>query len=264
MRPRARRLLSGIGGAAKRRATDLVDRLLPPACAVCRSTVPPGPPLCGICESLLPLIPHPRCRRCGAPSTSIHDGARCGVCDAWPEPLHSAASAVLHAPPADDLVAGLKYRGWTALAPRLAGFMVEPARRLVRRADLGEAAGHLVLVPVPLDPGRLRKRGFNQAGLLAAGIAAATGWSVLPAGLRRRRGRRRQAELGRSERLANVGSAFGWEPGVGVPGAPMLLVDDVLTTGATAAACTAAIEGVGGTCIGVVTFARSLPRVEGA
>jgi predicted amidophosphoribosyltransferase len=142
--------------------------------------------------------------------------------------------------------------------------MVEPARRLARHADLGEAAGHLVLAPVPLDPGRLRKRGFNQAGLLAAGIAAATEWSVLPAGLRRRRGRRRQAELGRSERLANVGSAFEWEPGVGVPGRPMLLVDDVLTTGATAAACTAAIEKAGGTCIGVVTFARSLPRFDGA
>jgi len=210
-------------------------------------------------------MPHPQCRRCGAPSTSIHDGARCGICDAWPEPLRTAASAVLHAPPADELVSGLKYRGWTALAPRLAEFMVEPARRLVRHAESGDATGPPVLVPVPLDPGRLRRRGFNQARLLANGISAATGWPVQSAGLRRRRGRRRQAELGRSERLANVGAAFCWEPGVPVPGAaPLLLVDDVLTTGATAAACTAAIEGTGGRCIGVVTFARSLPRFEGA
>lgn len=264
MRLRARRSITGVGGAVKRGVTRLVDRLLPPACAVCRSPVPVGPPLCGICESLLPLVPHPRCRRCGAPSTSVHDGARCGICDAWPEPLRTAASAVLHAPPADELVAGLKYRGWTALAPRLAGLMVEPARRLVQRAELGGADGRPVLVPVPLDPGRLRRRGFNQARLLADGISVATGWPVRAAGLRRRRGRRRQAELGRSERLANVGAAFCWEPDVRVPGAPMLLVDDVLTTGATAAACTAAIEGVGGRCIGVVTFARSLPRFEGA
>jgi len=261
MRPSARGATARRWGLA---AADLLDRLLPPACAVCGSTVPVGPPLCGVCESLLPLVPHPRCGRCGAPATSVHDGDRCGFCDAWPEPLHAAASVVLHAPPADVLVAGLKYRGWRALAPRLAERMVEPARRVVRLAGPDAPAGVPVLAPVPLDPRALRRRGFNQAQLLATGIGSLTGWDLLATGLCRRRSRRRQAELGRAARLINVGAAFYWDASVPPPEAPVLLVDDVLTTGATAAACTAAVEGAGGRCIGVVTFARSLPRFDGA
>lgn len=235
----------------------MLDRLLPPACAVCRATVPPGPPLCGVCESLLPEVPRPRCGRCGAPRTSPLDGERCAICDGWPESLHGAASAFLHAPPADVLVAGLKYRGWTTLAPRMAAYMVEPARRLAR--TVGAVP---VLVAVPLDPRRVRRRGFNQSALLADELAMRTGWIRHTGGLARRRTRRRQAELGRAERLANVRAACYWKPDVPAPGRPVLLVDDVLTTGATAAAGAAAIEAAGGRCLGVVTFARSLPRPD--
>lgn len=251
--------------AGGRAATGLLDRLLPPACASCGGPVPIGPPLCGLCEGLLPYIPHPRCARCGAPDTSARLADGCPVCDTWPEPLAGAASAVLHAPPADGLVAGLKYRGWTSLAPRLAACMVDPARRLARRME-GPGAGDRgpVLAPVPLDRRRLRQRGYNQARLLADGISRATGWRVLSGGLRREPSRRRQAELGRAERLANVRASFRWDPAVPAPRSPVLLVDDVLTTGATAAACWAAVEAGGGRCLGVVTFARALPGLEDA
>lgn len=246
-------MLRAVGAAGAR----VLDGLLPPACAACRATVPPGPPLCAVCESLLPEVPRPRCGRCGAPSTSPLDGERCATCDGWPGPLKAAASAFLHAPPADALVAGLKYRGWTALGPRMAAHMIGPARRLARAAGVTP-----VLVAVPLDPRSARRRGFNQAALLAHGLAEATGWPVQEGGLTRRRTRRRQAELGRAERMANVLAACRWEPGVPVPSRPVLLVDDVLTTGATAAAGAAAIEAAGGRCLGVVTFARSLPRPD--
>ncbi len=241
-----------------RSAGGVLDRLLAPACAVCRAGVTPGPPLCGVCESALPLIPYPRCRRCGAPRTSPLDDDRCVHCDPWPDRLRRACSAVLHEPPAAELVAGLKYRGWTALAPKLADYMVEPAVRLASSAD--PSSRPPVLLAVPLDRARRRKRGFNQSALLAAELAAATGWSRLQGGLVRRRARHRQAALGRAERLANVSAAFHWEPSVPPPVRPVLLVDDVLTTGATAAACSAAVEAAGGLCLGVVTFARSLPR----
>lgn len=251
-----------IGG---RVAAGLVDRLLPPACAACGGPVPIGPPLCGLCESLLPSVPFPRCARCGAPDTSARLAAGCPVCDAWPEPLAAAASAVLHVSPADVLVAGLKYRGWTALAPRLAAHMVEPAWRLVRGMDgIGAGERGPVLAPVPLDRRRFRHRGYNQARLLADGISGATGWPVLAGGLRREPSRRRQAELGRAERLSNVRATFRWDAVVRAPRRPVLLVDDVLTTGATAAACWAAVEAGGGRCLGVVTFARSLPGPEDA
>lgn len=237
-------------------AAATLDRLLPPACAVCRASVPPGPPLCGPCESSLPFIPYPRCKRCGAPRTSPLDECTCVHCDPWPETLRRAASGVLHEPPAADLVAGLKYRGWTALAPRLASYMEEPAVRLVS----GTSTEPPVLLAVPLDRERRRTRGFNQSSLLAAELAARTGWRRLDRGLGRRRSRRRQAGLGRAERLSNVAAAFYWEDGVPPPPHPVLLVDDVLTTGATAAACSAAVEAAGGRCLGVVTFARALPR----
>lgn len=246
-----------VAGSLAAVGTRMLDRLLPPACAVCRATVPPGPPLCGVCESLLPEVPRPRCERCGAPRTSPLDAERCAICDGWPGPLEAAASAFLHAPPADALVAGLKYRGWTTLAPRMAAHMVEPARRLARAAGATPA-----LVAVPLDPRRVRRRGFNQSALLADGLAGETGWPRHTGGLARRRTRRRQAELGRAERMANVLAACYWKAGVPVPTRPVLLVDDVLTTGATAAAGAAAIETAGGRCLGVVTFARSLPRPD--
>lgn len=255
----ARRRIGRLGRNAAAHARDALDRLLPPACAVCGTTVPPGPPLCPVCEAALPEMPRPRCGRCGAPCTSELDGDGCAACDPWPDGLRAAASAVLHAPPADELVAGLKYRGWTALAPRLAAAMVEPARRLVRNAAPGDSP---ILAAVPLDSRGLRRRGFNQAELLAEGIERATGWPRMASGLARRRTGRRQAELGRAERLENVFAAFYWESDAPVPRRPVLLVDDVLTTGATAAACGTAIEAAGGHCAGVVTFARSLPRPD--
>lgn len=241
------------GGAGR-----LLDGLLPPACAVCRTGIAPGAPLCGVCESALPLMPHPRCARCGAPRTSPLDDDVCVHCDPWPPALRRAASAVLHETPASELVAGLKYRGWTALAPKLAEYMVEPARRVASAAESG--GRRPVLLAVPLDRRRRRTRGFNQSELLADDLAARTGWTTMSVGLSRHRSRRHQARLGRAERMANVQAAFYWEDGVAPPTAPVLLVDDVLTTGATAAACSAAVEAAGGRCLGVVTFARSLPR----
>ena len=214
--------------------------------------------MCGVCESGLPLVPYPRCPRCGAPRTSPLDDQVCVYCDPWPPSLRRAASAVLHEAPASDLVAGLKYRGWTALAPKLAEYMAEPARRVA--AHPGSGSETPVLLAVPLDRRRLRTRGFNQSELLAADLASRLGWRTTHGGLWRRKARRRQAKLGRAERMANVRAAFYWADGVAPPSASVLLVDDVLTTGATAAACSAAIEAAGGRCLGVVTFARSLPR----
>jgi predicted amidophosphoribosyltransferase len=235
-------------------AGGIVDRLLPPGCAGCGTAVPPGPPLCGVCAAALGEIPRPWCRRCGATATSPLDTEDCDACSAWPAGLRRAASAVLFVEPADRLVAGLKYRGWSALAPALGVRMVEPARRV-------GAGQRPFLFAVPLDKRRERHRGFNQALLLARELSARLDWP-LAGGLLRRPVGRRQAELGRVEREANVARAYAWDASIRVPPRPVLLVDDVLTTGATAAACSTAIEAAGGACLGVVTFARSLPRPD--
>jgi len=156
-------------------------------------------------------------------------------------------------------VHALKYAGWFALAGPMGRALEPPARRL--------AAGepHL-LEPVPLPAARLRERGFNQAELLARALGRATGWPV-GASLARAGSRLRQARLGREARRENVRRAFGLRPaaaGGDVPasGLPVLLVDDVLTTGATAAACASVLAAAGRRVTGVVVFARALQMLE--
>lgn len=119
----------------------------------------------------------------------------------------------------------------------------------------------VILVPVPLDRSRLRRRGFNQAALLAAELGRATGMGWRSS-LGRLPAAHRQAELGRADRATNVRFGFRWRAEHRLPVARVLLVDDVLTTGATAAACARVIGEAGYDCRGVVTFARALYRPD--
>lgn len=140
--------------------------------------------------------------------------------------------------------------------------MVPAVRRL--------ADGPALLVPVPLAPARLRERGYNQAELLAEALARELGWPCRAALNRRRQGRR-QVRSGRADRALNVQGAFRVEPSFlaaagaknGLEELPIVLVDDVITTGATACACAAALEAAGLGCAGAVSFARTPPRVPG-
>lgn len=158
-------------------------------------------------------------------------------------------------PPVPALVHAFKYRGWTSLAPFL-------GTRMARLVTL-EAGGDPpdVVVPVPTTPKRLRERGFNPASLLAEAVARAAE-IPLAEGLSRPREAPRQVGLPPSERAANVRGAF-------VPRGPragalqhqhVLLVDDVLTTGATGAEAARAAEACGARTVSLVTFARALPQ----
>ena len=133
--------------------------------------------------------------------------------------------------------------------------MAPAARRVA-----GEAEG--VLVPVPLTPARRRERGFNQAELLARSLGERLGWPCRRL-LTRRPGGRRQARLSRRLRSENVRARFvaaALEPAAAKVGArrPVVLVDDVLTTAATAIACCRALDGAGHEVAGAVTYVRSL------
>ena len=254
-----------IAAGSARLATGLLDSLLPPVCISCSVTVAPGrAPLCGPCESRLQEIPGPRCPRCGY--TRLSDLAvaeRCAECADWPDELIRADSPFLFVPPAVRLVHGLKYAGWTSLAPRMGALMGPVARRIRSEPT--------VLVPVPLTAARRRERGYNQARLIAEGLGEALGWPVQPL-LRRASADRRQARSGRRDRARNVAGAYSATaprdspeiaagPGSGVV---TLLVDDVITTGATIAACAAALACAGVPCAGAVSFARTPPRTPGA
>jgi ComF family protein len=112
------------------------------------------------------------------------------------------------------------------------------------------------LVPVPLTPARARERGFNQAALLAEALGRQLDWRCANL-IERRPGGRRQARLARHARSENVRDAFQARCS-GIPDAPVVLVDDVLTTGATALACATALVEAGFGRVSVITFARTL------
>lgn len=272
------------GNSGLRRAAGLLrgalDRLLPPACVACgRGQESGAPPVCPGCWHRLPGIPPPRCARCGATAPRRRMGAGeetprsvCAECGEWPPELAGAAAPFRMEGDVALLVRRFKYDGWTALADPMGRAMAPVARRLLRAGDPPP-----ILVPVPLSRARLRERGFNQAELLAASLARTAGWRVVGA-LKRARGGRRQARLGRRGREENVrglfrpaegdaglpagrsGSAAG-EKGRASP--PVLLVDDVVTTGTTASACARALAEAGLRCAGVVSFARALRGIDG-
>jgi ComF family protein len=237
-------------------AQDLLDLLLPPGCVACGTWLPGGrsaPLVCGPCRSRLRVAPWPRCPRCHWPLGARRVAAPdCLECRAWSPSLSAARYVHVLAPPADDLIHALKYEGWSELA----GTMGEAMSRLAAP----RASPRAVVVPVPTTPRRLRARGYNQAELLARSLADARRLP-LTAALERRGEGDSQTSLAPTERKENVRGAFRARRSAraNVAGADVLLVDDVLTTGATASEAAGALAELDPASVTLVAFARALP-----
>lgn len=216
-------------------ARGIGSLLFPAVCPGCRCPVESGPsaPLCAVCLGTLP--------RCRFPGGKLRH-------------LDGTASPFLYEGVCRELILALKYQGRTSLVPFLADKMAE---EVVRQLGLSatEAAPSRIL-PVPLHPTRLRERAFNQAELLARALADRMGIPCEGDLLIRCRPTRPQAELTREERFRNTRGAFDLRSGAGLKGSRLLLVDDVLTTGATAEACAALLKKAGARSVWVVTAAR--------
>ncbi len=235
----------------------LADLLLPPACLGCDGLIDPRDELrllCRRCRAQLRALPAPSCARCAAPvrntGRAIEEG--CAECRAWPAELACARAACLLMPPASRIVHQLKYRGWPALAVPMAERMAAlPLPEAARSARL--------VVPVPTTKQRLRERGYNQAQELARAFAQHTGRELCLA-LQRTGSSGTQTTLLPVARRANVAGAFRVEARAArrLRAAHVLLVDDVLTTGATACACAVALGAAGARHLSLVTFARAL------
>ncbi len=236
---------------------SLLDLVFSPICLACDGPISPGDParlICRRCRARLPVPPSPGCERCGAPrlrTGRVESALACRECERWPAALRAARSACLLLPPADRIVHQLKYRGWRALAQPMA----ERMARVFLPPDVAEAR---LVVPVPTTAARRRVRGYNQAGLLAAAFAAATGRQLVEA-LERSTATSSQIALQPAERGANVTGAFRVATGMerAVHEAGILLVDDVLTTGATAGECARVLVGAGARFVSILTFARA-------
>ena len=216
----------------------------------------PSIPLLG---RALALVAPPFCWGCGDDAGA--SGPLCSACRAgltWlgPELLVvrglEAWAPLAYEGAARALVGALKYRG----APGLAAPM---AAQIVAGAPSGLLVASAELVPVPLHPARARRRGFNQAERLAAVIGARTGMPVSDC-LRRHGPRRaRQVGRGRAERLVGIAGSIDLRSGAAPPPSAVL-VDDVLTTGATLAACAAALRDDGSREVAAVAYARTPGR----
>jgi ComF family protein len=229
-------------------ALAALDLVFPALCPVCGATLAAGrrDPLCGACWAAVPRIGAPCCARCGAPVVTGEAGT-CGPCAAAPPAWDWARAGAEYAGVIREAIHALKFEGRRALARPLAAVVL---------AQWGTAVGADVtgLVPVPLTPARERERGFNQAALLAEALAVALQVPVRPRWLRRVRATAPQSDLGAAERQANVQGAFG--AAAATAGRHVVVVDDVLTTGATAAACARALRAAGAVRVGVLTVAR--------
>ncbi len=229
-----------------------LDLLLPRACAACERPVDAAEPgaVCGRCWSRIRLLPQPRCQRCGHP----HDRWGCGWCELLPPFVRAVRSVCwTHEGAGSAIIHALKYGGWQGVA---AG-MAERMARLPWPVDV--LAERSALVPIPLAAPRERERGFNQSERVARALAPRWGIPVWSDVVTRTRATVTQTRLTPGERLRNVSGAFGITTGAParLAGAHLLLVDDVVTTGATLNACAEALFAAGARIISYVTFGRA-------
>lgn len=245
------------------RARTLPDELrelfFPRGCLSCGERIPPEEAqglICSGCRLRLRAPPPPFCPRCQLPQGTGHaPGEACPECAHWPPVLASARAGVVMDPVAGAMVHALKYRGWRELADLMAGKMAP---------EIPPGPTGPVVVPVPTTPWRRRIRSYNQAALLARAIAT-RGSLPLVEGLNRGAGRT-QVRLGPRERRSNVEGAFSLDEEIGslLRGREVILIDDVLTTGATAISAARVLRSGGVTSVRLLTFARSLPFGEKA
>jgi ComF family protein len=232
-------------------ALAALDLVFPALCPVCDATLAERrrDPLCGGCWDALRRLGPPACVRCGLPLTAAAVEV-CGACALDPPAWDWARAAAEYEGVARDALHALKFRGRRAVAGPLAALLLEQWQPMLAAADID------ALVPVPLARARERERGFNQAALVAERLAGTLGVPLRPRWLVRCRSTQPQSDLGAAERRANVRGAFAAD--TAVAGRHVVIVDDVLTTGATAAECARILRLAGVRRVGVLAVARVL------
>ena len=223
---------------------------LPPLCPACRQLVGDNA-LCASCWSKLSLIAPPYCERLGIPfAYDPGPGVLSMEAIADPPAYHRARAAVRYDDVARTLVHALKYGDRLDLAPTMGRWMARAGGELLTEAD--------IVVPVPLHWRRLWARRCNQSALLAKIVASIAGRPVGYHSLKRVKATPQQVGLSRAERALNVQGAFKVMPDgkAEIARRRILLIDDVLTSGATVDACTRALLRAGATSVDVLVFAR--------
>ena len=249
-------MLSGvdaIGRGVLRVAGLCVDSLLPPQCPLCRTFVDRPHKLCAACFVQMSFITTPHCLRCGLAFATLGEAGPQGDCLAClrrPPRFDRARAALRYDAASRPLILPFKHADRTELAPVLAAMMARAGAVLLADTD--------AILPVPLHPRRLIARRYNQAALLAACIARHASWPWLPDTLVRHRATIPLGELSAAARRQEVSDAFEIRPSrrLAIQGRRLLLIDDVMTSGATASACADAALQAGAAAVDVLVAAR--------
>jgi ComF family protein len=236
--------LRGLSGLA-------LNALLPPRCLACGVTLARSGALCAGCWKGVHFLEPPLCARCGFPlEYDLGPEALCGACAREPPGFDRARAVMRYDEGSRDLVLGFKHADRTEGAAAYGAWLARAGAELTAEADL--------IAPVPLHWMRLFGRRFNQAALLAQALGREARLPVVADLLRRRRHTPSQGRLSPAQRRRNVAGAFAVKAGRKglLAGRRVLLVDDVLTTGATASACARTLRRRGARAVDVLVLAR--------
>lgn len=230
-----------------------LEMLLPPSCPVCMAATDSAHGLCADCFGRTGFVTEPCCAVCGIPFVSAEQGGAariCHPCTLSRPQFGQARAALRYDAQARRLILPFKHADRTDLARTLAPMMARAGAALLRRAD--------VLVPVPLHRARLRRRRYNQAALLARAVGGLAEKPVLVDALVRTRHTEALGRLGAAAREAEVAGAVEVRPGreAWIAGKRILLVDDVMTSGATASVCAEALLDAEAASVDVLAAAR--------
>lgn len=228
-----------------------LDFILPPLCFSCRAPVETQGGLCPECWSALRFITHPLCQLCGFPFThDMPDGVLCATCHAYPPSYDRAQAAIGYDAASRSVILSFKHGERTEGLATLAGWLKRAGADLLKDADL--------ILPVPLHPRRLFKRRYNQSALLAHALGEITGKEVDVFSLRRRKNTPSQGGLNARQRRLNMRAAFSVpkHKKSRIKDKAVVLIDDVMTTGATAENCAKALKAAGAEKVFVLTLAR--------
>ena len=231
--------------------TTLVNTIYPPRCLACPAPTDQPHGLCAACWLDTHFIAGTRCGKCGVPLIG-ESGAEdvCESCQRHPPAWDRGAAAVIYSGAGRRVVLALKHADRLDMVRPLAGWMAAAGRELLAEADL--------IAPVPLHWRRLLKRRYNQSAELARRLARISGRPAVPDLILRRRATIPQEAMNRAARAANQAGAFAVNRrhAEAVRGKAVLVIDDVLTSGATLSACADCLRAEGAARVDVLTLAR--------
>ncbi|RME14034.1 MAG: ComF family protein [Alphaproteobacteria bacterium] len=228
--------------------------LYPAQCVVCATPISDDHGLCGKCWAEMPFINGQACEKCGAPmiAEDEEDHLLCDECMTTRRPWRAGRAALVYSGAARGMVLRIKLSDRLDLVPPAAQWMVRAGRDILHPGA--------VLVPIPAHWTRVVMRRYNQASELARAIARLTGLQVEPTALVRPRRTARQEPLGQTARFENLKGAIQPHPrrGAQLAGRRVVLVDDVLTSGATMASAAEACLAAGAADVSILTLARTV------